>query len=55
MDKKRNTTFGKTSDLRLHFNLKQTKDKDKLTQIFESKNWTVGLSEGKLSLNLNKK
>lgn len=29
--------------------------KDKLTQIFESKNWTVGLSEGKLSLNLNNK
>ena len=33
MERKRNTTLRKSSDLYLHFNLKQMKDKDKLTQI----------------------
>ena len=33
METKRNTTLRQASDLRLHFNLKQMKDPNKLTQI----------------------
>ena len=33
METKLNFTTGKSSDVRLRFNLKQMKDKDKLTQI----------------------